>query len=314
MPAGAAITESSVCKKVDVTTKVGAATFKCTKVAKKLVWLRFYTQDEAKQAISELQFANGKISDLQAKLDAAQAILDENENVKRALAQRYNPFSELLAKAYQDFLATTSAETANYASNVSSSGKLCAPGVLCLVGSAGPGGGIIFYDAGAQQSWGRYLEFAPEGWSGDSGDPSEYWCDVTSMDFSAAVTDAKLKLSIGNEIGKGQANTDLMLALCKSGAANVAHAYKGGGLEDWFLPSTDELNELCKLAGSTNEGFEASGDCANLATLEAGFSDAGYWSSTESSDVMASYQDFSVGSILNFYKEDFQLVRPIRAF
>lgn len=35
----------------------------------------------------------------------------------------------------------------------------------CSVGQLGPGGGIVFFDAGAEQPWGRYLEAAPLGWS-----------------------------------------------------------------------------------------------------------------------------------------------------
>tara|TARA_R110000868_G_scaffold187920_2_gene430687 strand:- start:430 stop:1071 length:642 start_codon:yes stop_codon:yes gene_type:complete len=31
------------------------------------------------------------------------------------------------------------------------------------IGDAGPGGGVVFYDAGSQQTWGRYIE-AVDGW------------------------------------------------------------------------------------------------------------------------------------------------------
>lgn len=40
-----------------------------------------------------------------------------------------------------------------------------------MVGDTGPGGGIVFYDAGSAQPWGRYLEagpkLAPAEWCGD---------------------------------------------------------------------------------------------------------------------------------------------------
>ncbi|MFM8835538.1 MAG: hypothetical protein ACKOFM_01575, partial [Actinomycetota bacterium] len=34
-------------------------------------------------------------------------------------------------------------------------------GTGCSVGSVGPGGGVVFYDAGSPQWWGRYLEAWP---------------------------------------------------------------------------------------------------------------------------------------------------------
>ncbi|MCX6532985.1 MAG: hypothetical protein NTW34_02145, partial [Actinobacteria bacterium] len=55
----------------------------------------------------------------------------------------------------------------------------CANGGVCAVGDTGPGGGIVFYDAGSVQSWGRYLEAACAGWQnncdGTTADPQAEW-------------------------------------------------------------------------------------------------------------------------------------------
>jgi len=37
--------------------------------------------------------------------------------------------------------------------------------VPCTIGDTGPAGGIVFYDAGSTQPWGRYLEAAPPDWA-----------------------------------------------------------------------------------------------------------------------------------------------------
>jgi hypothetical protein len=113
--------------------------------------------------------------------------------------------------------------------------------------------------------------------------------------FAESITDVSLKATVGVEIGKGKANTNLMLAGCRSGAGHAAMEYRGGGQSDWYLPSRDELNELCKYAKfwptGTGTDCPTKPECAPLATLctsigtlREGFSAAfpySYWSSSE---------------------------------
>ena len=95
-------------------------------------------------------------------------------------------------------------------------GAVCVAGGPCAIGDTGPGGGIVFYDAGSVQPWGRYLEAAPEGWSGAPWDPVALWCSIT---------DTLIPGAMGTAIGTGAANTANMLAACSSGAANLARSY-----------------------------------------------------------------------------------------
>jgi uncharacterized protein (TIGR02145 family) len=68
---------------------------------------------------------------------------------------------------------------------------------------------------------------------------------------------------------------------------------------DWFLPSKDELNEIYDELKVFGLG---------------GFSDNYYWSSSEDSDVLAWYQDFSDGTQYNRNKINSVSVRACRAF
>jgi hypothetical protein len=165
----------------------------------------------------------------------------------------------------------------------------CVPGSKCPLGSVGPGGGIVFYDAGVQMSWGRYIEVAPAKWFGTPKDPTEVWCGSyprVSSNFEVQISDTNFQRTLGPEIGKGKANSAFIVANCITGfkgAAALATEYLGGGKNDWFIPSTDELNELCKFAQSLPSG-SASTPCGNSGKLRAGLiltAGAWYWSSTE---------------------------------
>ena len=107
-----------------------------------------------------------------------------------------------------------------------------------LVGQTGPGGGVVFFDAGQPQWWGRYLEVAPSGWAGeglDEDDPRLVWCP-----------DAPEERFTETEIGWGLHNTwHVIEEVGPASAAWVAASYAGGGKEDWYLPTKDEFDVLC---------------------------------------------------------------------
>ena len=150
-----------------------------------------------------------------------------------------------------------------------------------LVGDTGPGGGIVFYDAGSVQPWGRYLEagpqLAPTDWCGD--------------DWELDVAGTK------ETIGAGAANTELIAAACGEGAANTVSDYDGGGKTDWFLPSRDELNEVYKQRASVG-GFETDK----------------YWSSSQYVAYAAWGQYFTNGYQSGSATHYANGVRPVRAF
>lgn len=179
---------------------------------------------------------------------------------------------------------------------------VCVVGKPCAVGTRGPGGGIVFYDAGSTQAWGRYLEAAPPGWFGPLADPNALWCNVTDKSLADAVTDSAVKSSLGVEVGKGKANTNLIVSGCTSGAGVMARAYKGGTKTDWYLASRDELVLMYKYILKIG-----------------GFRSGMYWSSSEfgtsNAWEKAMYNEGSGAGIqYGGLKTHTDWVRPIRAF
>ena len=179
------------------------------------------------------------------------------------------------------------------------------------VGETGPGGGIIFYDAGSYQSWGRYLEVAPEGWSGPRSDPiAPFWCE--KMDDIRGTS---------SFIGQGKSNTLKMNSNCDTGASVLAQSYKGGGKKDWYLPSIEELNELCKFSlGQATGNVKIS--CKGSGRIKFGFTQGNYWSSTQANPkIEATIEDaygIEFGNDATTFVGGKNLqsvrVRPIRSF
>ena len=105
----------------------------------------------------------------------------------------------------------------------------------------------------------------------------------------------------GVVIGTGFANTNSIISAqgetTTSYAAGLARAYKGGGYDDWFLPSKDELNKLY-----INK------------VIIGGFVNNNYWSSSEKDFEFAYKLNFTNGDQNANTKVNTFYVRAIRAF
>jgi hypothetical protein len=173
----------------------------------------------------------------------------------------------------------------------------CAQGGTCELGNTGPGGGKVFYvqTPTAAAPW-RYMEAAPNTWSGGSADPTIAWCSNTANFVPNLLTGVTAGVQTSKAIGAGYTNTQKMLRGCTFGAANAAAAYNGGGKSDWHLPSKDELNQL--YSQTANVG---------------GFEPEYYWSSSE--EIAGSSWGSSFGGGEGYgLKSDTKYVRPVRAF
>jgi len=194
---------------------------------------------------------------------------------------------------------------------------------LCAVGVQGPGGGTIVYvDSTNEMPGYDYLEVAPADAS-----TGVAWSTNTAHCGTAAGTDCQTAfLSDASTaldyigLGTGRAATASIVARHNAGgvakadyAAGVADAYTTATASDWFLPSKDELNEVCKYARNTGQAASDTTVCTG-GILRGGFSTGYYWSSSERNDNYAWFQSFGSGDQNNNYKYDSTYVRPVRAF
>jgi hypothetical protein len=159
--------------------------------------------------------------------------------------------------------------------------RSCADGGQCTLGDVGPGGGIVFYDAGRLQWWGRYLEARVitkgRGLPWSPGEPKALYAHDEVSSLRRMRMDAKL-------IGTGKVNTDAIVAQNGSGryAAKFVSDLVIGGQNDWHLPSKDELNALYTYRAISGRPRMDTGP---------------YWTSTEASRNFAWYQMFQDGTM-----------------
>ncbi|NDD72178.1 MAG: DUF1566 domain-containing protein [Actinobacteria bacterium] len=188
---------------------------------------------------------------------------------------------------------------------------------VCKVGDIGPGGGIVFYDAGKDEYWGRYLEMAPKSCEGERLSWRPAGNTKTVYTGSGSQSAAELRL-LAKGLGMGKVNTRVITLALGAGtkpyAAKFAEDSTCGGKDDWFLPSKDELDiAFNRLAQNRVAGND---------TPVGGFNKGYYWTSTDYNNSTAWTQYFIDGQQFDRVQTldgnknpptPFR-VRPIRAF
>jgi len=210
----------------------------------------------------------------------------------------------------------------------------------------GPAGGLIFYDKGNDDDGWRYLEAAPHGWYKGGDDPHAQWGGyavsisgtgtdigdgsgntstiVSFFDSLHLVSDGSITyydynwedLKSGTVIFTDD-STDYELNYRNDGnvAAKICDDYDDGIYSDWFLPSKDELWQMCwNLRGLRDEDGDSVQNPDVPVGGVGGFADNIYWSSSEYFASYACYQDFDGGYQDDYPKEYASRVRAVRAF
>lgn len=211
-------------------------------------------------------------------------------------------------------------------------GTTCNGSFTCQVGDTGPGGGTIFYvhpiSNGTPTTFicGPTLNLTCSYLEAASTTGNTVWVDVVQA-WSGNTTVEIGSGARGTAIGTGYANTLAIVAQSSGGntvdlAGTRTRAFRGpNNLEDWFLPSRDELSEMCAWqkgrstsAGSCPNTSVQGQSIFNTGVGAAGFVFGTYWSSTEVTNSTARGQSFNSATQSAFNKTVTGWVRAIRAF
>ena len=194
------------------------------------------------------------------------------------------------------------------------------------IGEFGPAGGIVFYDAGSEQTssyvdengktveykW-RYLEAAPADVSSSA--VFGYYRETANGENKVVVSADTSNDGEGNTaIGQGRYNTTMLVykmgtsaytlsdttdnTTTDTYAAKLCDDYTYGGYDDWFLPSIEELRYMYE----------------NLKAKSIGTWSNYYWSSSEFSASSAWYYAFGGGRAKGGARGGEFWVRAVRAF
>jgi len=204
--------------------------------------------------------------------------------------------------------------------------KAVAPSPAYSVGQTGPGGGKIFYYSATGFNCGptftdrcNYLEVAPSTWNGASEVTVLLGNRTTDQEVVGVPKDSSAVFS-ENDIGLGYKNSIVFnsdsRALNNTGIKFVRN-YRGGSLDDWYVPSSTELNILVYWSKGLSPDVNAR-STSNAAILNGNF-DTSYWyyssSQTSGPSFYGHIQRFDTGAITtNQWSDASMRVRPIRAF
>ncbi len=187
-------------------------------------------------------------------------------------------------------------------------GDLVPPAACGTVGATGPGGGKIFYVDMSRSVGSQCFEAAPDGWNGGADPTAEWDCQVGNG----------INVVTATWIGAGEANTTRIVGSCDTVgiAARLANAYVApNSTAGWFLPSMDELNQLCKFARAQSTTVaNRTVVCGSGGTLQGGFTAGYYWSSSQYAASLAWFQLFGSGFQGSDGKANAYRVRPVRDF
>ena len=211
------------------------------------------------------------------------------------------------------------------ASGLTTDTQVVTPSALTR-GASGPGGGLIYYVAPTSAGFTcgptrnetcYYLEVSPSNWSGGA-DPSKVWAvaakqgtDITDISNDGSAYNNALGIGLGykNSIAIVDQGNDA------TSAAGAARAYSGGSLNDWYLPTTAEINLLSQWWRGITQDVTLN---IKLGTINAsaGFTDGGdYHASSEGSASTSWGHRFQTDSLQGAGSKNASArVRPIRAF
>ena len=205
------------------------------------------------------------------------------------------------------------------------------------VGDIGPGGGRVFYVSTTGFNCGPsytatgspynfkcyYLEAAPTTGANAWTDAAYVWSGNTTTVVNNA---SAPETATATAIGWGYRNTLAMVLqdATANKAGTISRAYRGpNNLSDWYLPSFDELNQMCKWAKGvawSSDATVCAGGTINTGAGAAGFGNYDYWSSSDRGTGFGDYARYQwfpsgiQGRTAKSMAGQNLYVRPIRAF